>query len=327
MLNHLASSPASASKDSIIQEWIDSESLSQNPEINSRNLFARKHAEKEPDAIVQKYTGYSLNGLKTFLRHTITKTDIELKGTGIELGAGAAGISNTLLSLYPIEKIYAIEIVPDVTKLLLCKVTKEMGNEDRLVPVIGSFDDIKLPDTSVDFAVELDSLHHANDLDKALREVARVLKPGGILIAYDRINADALSEAQRNFMLDIEYQETFKHEYGMPLGTKITRRDNGEHEIRECEWVDSLKRAGFKIEKIRFFHKRCSRGILYAFISLIPFKIRQKRRFYHMLVRYPLSFFLHYLFPWNSRYKELPKTFVTSRKFFMQGMIIARKNA
>ena len=217
-----------------VLEWIDSESISNNPEIYSRNMFARKNYSHAPSIIVQKYSYMTIDETKHFMQCILKELSVEPKGIGVELGAGVAGISNSLLSLYPsIEKVYAVEIVPDVVRLLQTKVTKHEKNEGRLVPVIGSFDEIKLPDQSVDFIIEFDSLHHSFDLNKTLREAARILKSGGILIALDRVHSNALTDAQREYSLNIEYGEPFKKEYGIPLETRLTRRQNGEHEIRE----------------------------------------------------------------------------------------------
>jgi ubiquinone/menaquinone biosynthesis C-methylase UbiE len=279
----------------LIEEWIDSGKLSEIPEIKSRSLIARANSSHEPSVIVQKYTRLTLEETKRFLRYVLEALGVDLRGVGVELGAGVGGISNSLLSLYPdIEKIYAVEIVPDVVRLLQEKVTKHENNESRLIPVIGSFDELRLPDESVDFIIELDSLHHANDINATLREAARILKPGGIVVAFDRMNPNALTVAQRDFMLNVEYGEQLKKEYGLPLDTRLTRRLNGEHEITESEWRAAFKQAGLQLTQCVVFHRKCLRGLAYGVISQIPFPLRVKYGFYPMLVRFPAFFFRHF---------------------------------
>ena len=51
----------------------------------------------------------------------------------------------------------------------------------------GFGEDLPFPDASFDIAYCCDVLEHVNDLDKALAETARVLKPGGLYM-YDTIN-------------------------------------------------------------------------------------------------------------------------------------------
>lgn len=314
-----------------IIEWINAEELSKNPEVHSRNLFARKNHTQHPSDIVRKYTNLTLDELKIFLEYVLQDVGVELKGVGVELGAGVGGISNSLLALYPsIEIIYAIEIVPDVTKLLQSKVTEYAGNIQRLVPVIGSFDDIKLPDASVDFIVEFDSLHHSNNLNKTLREAARILKPGGVIIALDRMHFNGLTDAQREYMLHIEYGEAFKTEYGIPLEKKLTRGDNGEHEIRESEWKSAFEQAQLKIVHCVTFHRKCLRGIVFGLISQIPFSIRARYRFYPMVCQFPISFFLFYCLPflptvWNKKFRHLKLPFFRREIFLSKTIIVSSK--
>lgn len=314
-----------------VLEWIDSDSVSKKPEIHSRNLFAQAFADVEPDRLVQKYAHLTLQEMKSLLEYALTALGVSLNGTGIELGVGVGGVSNSLLSLYPaITNLYGIEIVPDVVRLLLTKVTQKERNESRFTPVIGSFDDIHLPDESVDFIVELDALHHSENLHETLKEAARVLKPGGILIAFDRMNSNALSYAQRKYMLSVEYDDDTKKEFGIPLDMRLTRGQNGEHEIRESEWRDAFQQAELSVEQCVTFHKKGFRGFAYGLISQIPFRLREKYTFYPMLVRFPLRFFVFYGFPfvpvlWKNKYRPVQLSFSKRGAFLSRTVFVARK--
>ena len=57
---------------------------------------------------------------------------------------------------------------------------------------IGRAEDVPLPDRSVDRVVCVDVLEHVDDLARSCREMARVLKPGGLLL-FDTINRTRLS--------------------------------------------------------------------------------------------------------------------------------------
>lgn len=314
-----------------IVEWLDADALSEQPDIKSRNQFAQKNHSHDPSTLVEKYTQLSIFEMKSFLRTVLKELGVELHGVGVELGAGIGGISNSLLSLCPaIEKIYAVEIVPDVVRLLQSKVTQSENNQTRLVPVIGSFDDIKLPDNSVDFIIEYDSLHHSYDLPKTLREAARILKPGGFIIALDRMHFNALSDAQRDYMLNVEYGEAFKKEYGIPLDTRLTRGQNGEHEIREREWRAAFEQASLNVKKCIMLHRKSFRGFVFAFISQIPFSIRVKYKFYPMLCRFPVSFLMFYCLPflpilWSDRFREMKITFSRRQAFMSKTVMLAVK--
>jgi len=310
-------------------EWIDSEALSSNSEIDSRNRFARRHTHVGADEIRRRYTYLTADEFKGFIEEVAQTLGVQFHGCGVELSAGVGVVSNTVAEISPgVEKIFAVEIVPDVVRFLQMKVTKDCGNESRVIPVIGSFDDLQLPDESVDFIIEFDSLHHSNDLSKTLSEARRVLRKGGFLMALDRVHFDALTEIQRRYLLDIEYSAEFKAEYGLPLEQKFTREQNGEHEIRESEWRAAFAQAGLTLERMTFFHRRSLRGLLLGMISQIPYGLRRKLRLQPSLSRFPLAFFQLYL-PFNrgfsSRFSPLHVQFSSPHAFMSKTVMVARR--
>lgn len=52
----------------------------------------------------------------------------------------------------------------------------------------GSAEAVPLPDSSVTVAWSIASVHHWNDLDAGLKEARRILKPGGRLVAIERLS-------------------------------------------------------------------------------------------------------------------------------------------
>jgi ubiquinone/menaquinone biosynthesis C-methylase UbiE len=305
--------------------------ISSNPEIHSRNRFAQQHAHADPDDIAQRYTHLSLSEFAGFMQVAFDRLGFEPRGVGVELGAGTAVFSNTVARIFPgVERIYAVEIVPDVVARLQARITGHFGQEGRVLPVIGSFDELQLSDGSVDFIVEFDSLHHSNDLDRTLREAARVLRKGGKLVAFDRVNFDSLTEEQREFMLNREYSADFKKEYGLPVDVPLTRRENGEHEICEGEWRAAFARNGFAVDHMTLFHRRSFRGFVYAWFSQIPYFLRRRFDFYPMLVRFPPKFLLFYLLPFLSgsggfRIVPQPVRFARREAFLSKTAIIATR--
>lgn len=314
-----------------ILSWLDEQAISQNPEIESRNLFARKHQSLPANDFLLRYIYLSFEEMIGFLRYICADLGLKLSGHGIELGAGCSAVSNALLKIFPdISSMHAVEIVPDVVKLLQPKVVSLAGNAGRCVPVFGSFDEVRVPSESLDFAVEFDAFHHSNNLDVTLKETARILKPGGTLLIIDRVHHDTLPDVQKEYLLNIEYPESFKETHGMPVDAKLTRRDNGEHEIRRREWFAALERAGFTIDSVILYHRRSLKGLVRNCYALIPFSLRQKIGKGQQFVYPPIRFLMFYLLPflpmlWRNHFRPLKVTFSGSAAFQGKSVIVARR--
>ncbi|MBZ4422480.1 class I SAM-dependent methyltransferase [Myxococcus sp. RHSTA-1-4] len=71
--------------------------------------------------------------------------------------------------------------------------------QDRVTLLKGSIGKMPLEDASVDFVWCLDMFNHVEDIDGALKECARVLKPGGSMMNCSAVGSDLLEprEAQR----------------------------------------------------------------------------------------------------------------------------------
>ncbi len=219
----------------------------------------------------------TINEHRDFIKEVLEKLNISLEGQGAELGAGAAVFSNSIATIFPkIKKIYAVEIVPGMVISMQPLITKYCGNTGIVESVLGSFDNLKLPDSSLDFIIEFDSLHHSNDMKKTIAEASRVLRKGGLLIAFDRAHPDKLTDIQKDFLLGIKYSKEFKRLYNLPQELPFTRRQNGEHEPRLNEWLFAFKNAGLTSNSVTIFTRTNWRSFKSTLIGQIPFFIRSK---------------------------------------------------
>jgi SAM-dependent methyltransferase len=191
------------------------------------------------------------------------------RGVGIDLGAGLGVLAATVAKRAEVECVLAVEVCPTFVDGVIPQVAREVLDEcsDRVVPVLGSFDSLELDDETVDFAVEIDSLHHASDLGAVVTECARVLRRGGQVICFDRAHHDELPNEVRDVMLDREYDADWIERNGYPPGVRMTRRENGEHEIRLGEWFAAFSNAGLVVERVVFFEpdvslRMAAKGVL-----------------------------------------------------------------
>jgi SAM-dependent methyltransferase len=119
-------------------------------------------------------------------------------------------------------------------------------NSKKVIPCHGTFDSIPIESGVADFIIQIESLHHANDLVKPINESLRLLKPGGVFISIDRAWVDSIKDSTLNDLLNHKYEMKWLEHKGFDSKKIKTRRDNGEHEYRDSEWKKVFHDAGFK---------------------------------------------------------------------------------
>lgn len=205
--------------------------------------------------------------------------DVPLEGVGIDLGAGLGVLAATVATDPRVEGVLAVEVCPAfVDEVIPATAAAVLGDDARkVVPVHGTFDRLEVADGTVDFAIEIDSLHHADDLDAVLAETARVLRPGAPLVAFDRVQPDDMPDWLRERMLDHVYTPEFLASAGHPPDLVLTRRENGEHEIRRREWAAAFARAGLRLERVVELVPRIdARLAAKATLSWLPRPLRRR---------------------------------------------------
>ncbi len=230
------------------QVWKRNPNLLSGQEYTTNQLVAQKTSAKGFREIIDEYVYIqSENVEKTF--NIIPNSSELIHGIGVDLGGGVGCISSTLAKRDSVEKIYCIEVVEDVVKLCQPVVKKEILKEkdNKVISVVGDFDNLELSDYSIDFAVSWDSMHHSTDLVNTLKECKRVLKKNGALIIVDRAHNNSTPDSEIERMLNIVYDEDFLIKYYRPKDMILTRRENGEHEHRFFEWKRFFYEAGFDL--------------------------------------------------------------------------------
>ena len=167
--------------------WINQKDVIEKTDVKVRHDAIAKSLDLSTEQIVEKLTYLDYDKAKQLIDLIQYYVGDKLNGTGIELGAGSGIFSSVLISA-GLERIYALEIVPGLTKHVIPKVAKYYlkNNSDKVIPVLGTFDQINLPDNSLDFAFEYDAFHHSKNLTITYKEIFKKLKPKGILVMIDR---------------------------------------------------------------------------------------------------------------------------------------------
>lgn len=184
-----------------------------------------------------------------------------LSGLGIEVGAGIALLSCAVLNLHSdksIQGILALEATkPFVEKGIRRSSQEFLGSRARkVIPCHGVFEKIPVETGALDFGLQIESLHHAEDLNLAVEEIARVLHPGGFFVSIDRSWVDSVSDSTLEEMLNHYYPPSWLLSKNFDPSIPFTRRENGEHEYRDAFWKATFERNGLRVLSETHLHPR-----------------------------------------------------------------------
>jgi len=172
-----------------------------------------------------------------------------IKGVGIDLGGGIGCMSSLVAKKDEVEKVYCVEYTEDLVKLCQPVMKRAILGEraDKVISVVGDFDNLELADNSLDFAISWDSIHHSHDPVKTLKECRRVLKSGRRLIMVDRAHNNSTPDSEIDRMHNIVYDKDYLRRNYLDENMIMTRIENGEHEWRFNEWENFFQQSGLKL--------------------------------------------------------------------------------
>lgn len=153
------------------------------------------------------------------------------KGKALDIGAGNGIVSYALAR----DGWQVTALEPDMSDLVGIGAIRRLANGQGLeIETKQSFgEQIDCDDSGYELALARQVLHHAKDLHLLCRELYRVLKPGGVLVA---IREHVISK--KDDLEKFHDLHPLHHLYG------------GEHAYLLQEYLDALRTAGFSIRKI-----------------------------------------------------------------------------
>lgn len=215
-------------------------------ELESLEVLSGESIESVHEQAIRDYVDINqlIHGAKKFLQ----KNGKEFHGTAIDIGSGT-GVGAALLSRLSFQRIYALEISEQfVIQIMPIVFNKLNANQQIIHRVVGDFNNIQLQDKSVDLIFDLDSFHHSEDLNTTLHECYRVLKPDGIILVIDRGWDDDTPISYLDELLGRDLNPKLKEKYKIPIESKFTRRDWGEHEYRLMDWESFFHNNNFELQ-------------------------------------------------------------------------------
>ncbi|GLV57178.1 hypothetical protein KDH_40150 [Dictyobacter sp. S3.2.2.5] len=102
----------------------------------------------------------------------------------LDVGTGPGVLARDIARAFPQLRVYGVDLSTEMIQLARERTRQEQLNE-RVQFDSGDVRQLPYPDHSFDVIVSTISLHHWQELERPLRELYRVLKPGGRLWIYD----------------------------------------------------------------------------------------------------------------------------------------------
>ena len=126
--------------------------------------------------------------------------DPDEKTRVLDIGSGYGGAARFLAREYGCH-VSALNL-SDVENKAARRLNKEQGLDQQIEVVDGRFPEIRHPDALFDAVWSQDALLHSGDRAQVVKEVARVLKPGGQFLFTDPMQADDCPEGVLRPILD-----------------------------------------------------------------------------------------------------------------------------
>lgn len=154
----------------------------------------------------------------------------------VATGAGHTAAGHTAAAIAPlVTRVVASDLVPEMieqTRKLFA--TKSLINAEA---VVSDVEALIFEDATFDAVTCRIAPHHFLDIDKAIAEIARVLKPGGVFVLEDSCAPEAKRQDQFINQLELLRDPTHIRSY--------TKK----------EWKSMLERAGLKVVGVRNYRK------------------------------------------------------------------------
>lgn len=122
--------------------------------------------------------------LTRFVPFLMKKCGVAFCGRVLEIGAGGAWFSAEISKLPKVVEVVATDYSPKLLQEQAPRVFKLLNaHGGKITRVPGDFHELDFPSNHFDFVIASAVLQHATNVVQVLREVKRVLKPGGRFVA------------------------------------------------------------------------------------------------------------------------------------------------
>lgn len=176
-------------------------------------------------------------------KHVLARMPVEDGDTVLDLGTGS-GYALRALRERGVARGYGLDGSPEMARK-----ARSYTDDADLGFVVGDFDHLPFDDDSVDHVFTMEAFYYANDPHQTLREIRRVLRPGGTF--YCAVNYYEENEAshawQENISVEMtrwdreQYREAFRD-----AGLHVAEQDNVPDRDIEIPDESAFPHEGFE---------------------------------------------------------------------------------
>jgi ubiquinone/menaquinone biosynthesis C-methylase UbiE len=107
-------------------------------------------------------------------KHALARMPVEAGDAVLDLGCGSGYAGRAILASTDAERVYGLDAAPEMARN-----ARSYTDDDAVGFLVGDFQHLPFADDALDHAFSMEAFYYAPDPDAALRELARVLRPGG----------------------------------------------------------------------------------------------------------------------------------------------------
>jgi SAM-dependent methyltransferase len=179
---------------------------------------------------------------------------IKLNAKVLDLGCGGGWLSAILSKLDAVEIVYALDSSRHFLHGMLPQVMTEMGgDQSKLVPIEGLFQPLLFDDAHLDVVVASSALHHADRLEPVLKDIRRVLKPGGYLFILNETpwpgyrHLISVLAASVRILRDLLIQRYRSYSPSISASGYLYDPALGDRDYPRWYWEEAIRASGFEV--------------------------------------------------------------------------------
>lgn len=136
-------------------------------------------------------------------------------------------------------KVYAVDVRKD--RLENLKKNLKTRNIKHVSPVLGDYDDPKLPNNSLDVVMIVDTYHEIEDYNTVLKHIKKALKPGGRLVVLEKFKTHTKGKSRQEQVDDhtiaLKFVRKELEEQGFEIKEAANYFGNWKNDAKKPMWV------------------------------------------------------------------------------------------